>query len=114
MSKKKKNAVNVVYSTNPDFNYEFDDQNEQETLPPAQQKLKVRIEKKGRGGKSATTISDFVGTTEDLEALAKTLKVKCGVGGSAKDGIIIMQGEITQKVIDVLQKLGYKAVKSGG
>jgi translation initiation factor 1 len=114
MTKKNKNTVNVVYSTNPNFSYEFEGQEEQETLPPQQQKLKVRVEKKGRGGKSATTISDFVGTTADLEELAKTLKVKCGVGGSAKDGIIIMQGEITQKIVDTLTKLGYKAVKAGG
>ena len=104
----KKNAVGVVYSTNPDYQYQYDEEPEAETLPPAQQRLRVRLERHHRGGKTATIVSGFVGTDDDLQSLAKTLKTRCGVGGSAKDGEIIIQGDLTDKVKALLSSLGYK------
>lgn len=105
MAKKKKN---IVYSTNPDFEYEPEMVEEQETLPPEEQELYVRMEKKGRGGKTVTLVKEFVGTSEDLESLSKIIKSKCGTGGSVKDGEIIIQGDRTQKVKEILKKEGYK------
>lgn len=110
----KKNAIGVVYSTNPDFQYQYDDEPEAATLPPQQQKLRVRLEKHHRGGKTVTLVTGFVGSQADLEELGRTLKSRCGVGGSAKDGEIIIQGEFKQKVFDLLQQAGYKVKMSGG
>jgi len=104
----KKHAVGVVYSTNPDFQYDYDVETEADTLPAAEQRLHVRIEKHHRGGKTVTLVSGFVGTDDDLQALGRTLKSKCGVGGSAKDGEIIVQGEHLDKVKDILRNLGYR------
>lgn len=101
-----KERLNVVYSTNPDFSYTFDEE-ETETQPKQQQKLRVQIEKHNRGGKTATVIRGFSGTDNDLKELAKWLKTRCGVGGSAKDGEIIIQGELREKIIELLQKDGY-------
>ena len=101
-----KERLNVVYSTNPDFSYTFDEE-ETETQPKQQQKLRVQIEKHNRGGKTATVIRGFSGTDNDLKELAKWLKTRCGVGGSAKDGEIIIQGELREKIIELLQKGGY-------
>ena len=98
----KKHAVGVVYSTNPDFQYQYDEQPEAETLPPAQQRLRVRLEKHHRGGKTVTLITGFVGTDDDLQDLGRMLKNKCGVGGSAKDGEIIIQGDNVEKVKQIL------------
>lgn len=109
-----KDRLNVVYSTNPDFQYETDEEEEQATLAPQQQNLKVSIDRKQRAGKSVTLVQGFVGTADDLKELAKMLKSKCGVGGSAKDGEIIIQGEFKQKVFDLLQQAGYKVKMSGG
>ena len=109
-----KDRLNVVYSTNPDFQYQTDEEEEQETLAPQQQNLKVSIDRKQRAGKSVTLVQGFVGTADDLKELAKMLKSKCGVGGSAKDGEIIIQGEFKQKVYDLLLQAGYKAKMSGG
>lgn len=100
----------IVYSTNPDFNYEADAP-QPETLAPGQQKLRVGIERKGRGGKTATLVKGFVGTDDDLQALAKQLKTRCGTGGSAKDGEIIIQGELKEKIVSILQSLGYSNSK---
>lgn len=108
---KKNNAVGVVYSTNPDFQYQYDDEPEAETLEPQQQKLRVRIEKNHRGGKTVTLVTGFVGTDADLQELGRKLKTACGVGGSAKDGEIIVQGEMKEKVVATLQKLGYRNSK---
>ncbi|MDX2172167.1 MAG: translation initiation factor [Bacteroidota bacterium] len=113
MSKKDKNRVNVVYSTNPNFKFESDDNNEELTLPPAQQNLKVYLDRLG-GGKFVSRVADFVGTNSDLESLAKLLKQKCGVGGTAKDGNILIQGDHREKLIVLLTKEGYKAKKAGG
>jgi len=106
---KNKNKVGVIYSTNPDYAYEYEEEQEQETLPPQQQKLHVTMERKGRGGKTATLVTGFVGTEEDLNALGKLLKTKCGVGGSAKDGEILIQGDFRDKVVQILTAEGYKA-----
>jgi len=113
MSKKDKNRVNVVYSTNPNFKFESDDNSEEVTLPPAQQNLKVYLDRLG-GGKFVSRVADFVGTSSDLESLAKLLKQKCGVGGTAKDGNILIQGDHREKLIVLLTKEGYKAKKAGG
>lgn len=101
----------MVYSTNPDFNYETEGNEEQETLPPTQQKLRVNIERKNRGGKVATIVTGFVGTEEDLKALGKRLKTRCGVGGSAKEGEIIVQGDFKTRVIELLKQDGYTQTK---
>lgn len=112
-NKNKKKWDGIMYSTNPDFEYE-DNSEEQDTLAPSEQDLKVIYEKKGRGGKAVTLVRGFIGTADDLNDLGKTLKTKCGVGGSAKDGEIIIQGEQKQKVLQILQNLGYKAKLAGG
>lgn len=104
---KKKLAATTVYSTNPDFKFESEDE-ETETLPKDKQQLIVSIDKKQRKGKTVTLVQGFIGKTEDLEALAKLLKTKCGTGGSAKDGEIVIQGDVKLKVKDILEKEGYK------
>ncbi len=104
----KKNRKGIVYSTNPDFEYEYESDEQQETLPPEQQKLRVELDRKKRKGKQVSLVTGFVGTEEDLKALAKTLKTKCGVGGSAKDGEIVIQGDHRQKIGQILSDLGYK------
>lgn len=106
-----KDRLNIVYSTNPDFKYETDEEENTETLDKKQQKLRVSIEKKGRGGKTVTLITGFVGNDNDLKELGKLLKTKCGVGGSAKDGEIIIQGEFKQRIIDILKAEGYTQTK---
>lgn len=101
--------MGVVYSTNPDFKYETEDTVEQDTLPPAKQRLIVRIDRRQRAGKQVTLVEGFVGKSDDLAALAKTLKTKCGVGGTAKDGEITVQGDLRDKVVALLQSMGYNA-----
>ena len=109
-----KSEPNVVYSTNPDYNNEMDDDEEQVTLEPSQQKLRVQLDRKNRGGKVVTLITGFVGTENDLKDLGKLLKTKCGVGGSAKDGEIIVQGDFKQKIVELLKKEGYTKTKTVG
>ena len=110
MSKKNawKNREGVVYSTASDYDYQYQQEEQANTLPAAQQRLRVIIDKSGRAGKQVTLISGFVGTADDLAKLAKLLKTKCGVGGSAKDGEIVIQGDVREKVSQLLQKEGYK------
>ena len=102
-----KDRLNVVYSTNPDFKYDTANAEEEQTLPKEKQALRISLDKRNRGGKMVTLITGFRGTSEDLTALGKLLKVKCGVGGSAKDGEIIIQGDLRAKVLDILRKEGY-------
>ena len=104
-----KSRLGVVYSTNPDFKYETAREEEQQTLPPERQKLIVRIDRRQRAGKQVTLVEGFVGRPEDLAALAKTLKTRCGVGGTAKDGEITIQGDLRDKVTALLQGMGYNA-----
>lgn len=111
---KKNKRVDVVYSTNQNFGYSHDDDEEEETLAPSEQKLRVLIDRKQRKGKSVTLVEGFVGSTDDLKDLGKMLKSKCGVGGSAKDGEIIIQGEMRDKVMDLLKADGYNVKRVGG
>ena len=104
-----KKRLGVVFSTNPDFKYEEDLEEEPQTLEPSRQNLIVSIDRKGRGGKQVTLVTGFVGTSDDLADLGRTLKVKCGVGGSAKDGEITIQGDFRDRVVALLKDMGYKA-----
>lgn len=105
-----KKRLGVVYSTNPDFKYQqVSDVEEAETLAPEKQHLIVRIDRKGRGGKQVSLIQGFIGREDDLAALAKLLKTKCGVGGTAKDGEITIQGDLRDKLVTLLTSMGYNA-----
>ena len=104
-----KKRLGVVFSTNPDFQYEEEADEQPETLEPSKQNLIVSIDRKGRGGKQVTIVTGFIGTDEDLAELGRTLKVKCGVGGTAKDGEITVQGDFRDRVVTLLQDMGYKA-----
>ena len=104
-----KKRLGVVFSTNPDYKYEEETDEQAETLPPDRQKLIVSIDRRNRGGKQVTLVTGFVGSDEDLADLGKTLKVKCGVGGSAKNGEITVQGDFRDKVTALLTDMGYKA-----
>lgn len=106
-----KDRLNIVYSTNPDFSYQLDKEKEPATVDPKQQKLRVSIEKKGRGGKTVTVITGFIGSEDDLKELGRMLKTKCGVGGAVKDGEILIQGEFKQRIIDLLKAEGYSQTK---
>ena len=112
MGKRKKNKIGVMYSTNPKYDFEFEQ--EEETLNAENQYLEVWIDKKHRGGKVATLVKGFIGSEADLKALGKLLKSKCGVGGSAKDGEIIIQGNMREKVMEILEKEGYNYKRVGG
>ena len=110
MGKKNKgDARGFVYSTDPNFNYEAESQEEQDTLPPAQQRLRLILDTKQRAGKAVTLVTGFIGKTEDLEELGKKLRNYCGTGGSVKDGEILIQGDQREKALQFLQKQGYKA-----
>jgi translation initiation factor 1 len=115
MSKKNdwKKRDGVVYSTSGDFNYSYQQNEESNTLPPPQQNLRVQLDKSLRAGKQVTLVTGFIGTATDLEALGKILKTKCGVGGSVKDGEIIIQGDHRDKIVDILLKEKYKARRIG-
>jgi len=102
-----KERLNVVYSTNSDFQYEKEEQEEEATIQKEKQALRILLDKRNRGGKQVTLITGFRGTSDDLMFLGKLLKTKCGVGGSAKDGEIIIQGDFRQKLLQILQKEGY-------
>lgn len=110
----KKKFTNVVYSTNPNFQFETEEEETVDTLPKNQQKLYVSIDKKQRAGKEVTLIEGFIGSEDDLKDLGKTLKSKCGVGGTVKDGEIIIQGNFRDKVMDLLVKEGYQVKRKGG
>ena len=108
-----KDRLGVVYSTNADFKYTMDQEDETETLPPSKQKLYVSLDRRNRGGKQVTLVEGFVGKEEDLAALAKMLKTKCGVGGSAKNGEIMVQGDFREKVCQILASLEYTFKRKG-
>ncbi|NOS90897.1 MAG: translation initiation factor [Cyclobacteriaceae bacterium] len=108
-----KNREGVVYSTNTDFQFQMSSQGEYNTLPPQQQNLKVLLDKSGRAGKQVTLVTGFIGTMADLEILTKLLKTKCGVGGSCKEGEVLIQGDVRTKVAEILTKEGYKVKKAG-
>ena len=112
MGKNKKK--NIVYSTNPDYNYAFDEEEAGETLAPEDQLLYVSIDRKQRKGKEVTLVEGFIGGADDLKELSKFLKSKCGVGGASKDGEIIIQGNLKDKIADLLESKGYKVKKKGG
>ena len=108
-----KARLGMVYSTNPDFEYTTDKEEQATTLPPQQQNLRVWLDRKQRGGKTVTLVKGFVGTDEDLSELGRMLKSRCGVGGSAKDGEIIIQGDHRDRVVELLTQAGYKCKKAG-
>jgi translation initiation factor 1 len=111
---KNKGKVGIVFSTNSRFNYNYLNENkEPDTLPPQQQNIIVMLDKKNRSGKAVTLVTRFVGKTEDLEELGKLLKTKCGVGGTVKDGEILIQGDFRQKIVQLLTEKGYKVKLSG-
>lgn len=111
MSKKNQSYTGVVYSTDPNFSFETNESTEQATLPPAQQKLKIKLDKKHRGGKMVTLLENFIGTKADKEAIGKQLKTACGTGGSVKDDEILVQGDNREKILQWLLKNGYKQSK---
>lgn len=109
-----KKRLGTVYSTNPDFQYDSDEEENTETLAPQQQQLYVSLDKKNRKGKKVTLVEGFKGTTEDLKILAKELKSSCGVGGSVGDSQILIQGDFRDRLITLLQEKGFKVKRSGG
>ncbi len=114
MAKQKKEKINIVYSTNPDFKYDFEEEEIVETLANQHQKLYVSIDRKQRGGKEVTLVEGFVGQEDDLKELGKFLKSKCGVGGTAKEGEIIIQGSFKDKIAQLLKEQGYQVKLKGG
>jgi len=114
MGKNKKSRTDIVFSTDPNYEYQFENSNEYDTLSPENQHLYVFHDRKHRKGKTVTIVEGFVGTISDLNELSKKLKAACGVGGSVKDGLILIQGEIREKVVSVLERNSYKVTKWGG
>ena len=113
--KNKKRRIGTVYSTNPDYDYEYASEEEQEELPAGEQRLRVQLDRKQRKGKAVTLITGFVGSADRLKEIGKILKTKCGVGGSAKDGEILIQGDFRDKVVAILKEEGFTDTqKSGG
>ncbi len=114
MSKKNNQRKNIVYSTNPDYDYDYNETQEKATLNNSEQKLYVSLDRKNRGGKEVTIIEGFVGLESDLKDLGKFLKTKCGVGGTVKNNIINIQGNHRDKVMNLLLEMGYTVKRKGG
>jgi len=114
MSNKNKNKSGIVYSTNPDFVNDNQDTDDASTPPPQQQQLRIMLDKKQRAGKKVTLVTGFEGNDDDLNELGKKIKSKCGVGGTVKDGQILIQGDFRQRILELLINDGYKAKISGG
>jgi translation initiation factor 1 len=118
MSNPKKKSLSdlggIMYSTDPSFNYENEQESAEESIANNQQDLRVMLDRKNRGGKAVTLITGYRGDAAGLETLSKMLKTRCGVGGTAKDGEIIIQGDFREKIVLILQKEGFKVKKSGG
>ena len=114
MSNDWKDRLGMVYSTNPDFKFDREEEEQSETPAPGKQDLRVQLDKKKRKGKSVTLVTGFVGGEEDLKSLGKLLKTKCGVGGMVKDGEILVQGDFCNKIMDILKKEGYTVKRVGG
>lgn len=114
MSNKNKNKGGMVFSTDPDFNYDSFNDDEVETLPNNKQDLRIFLDKKNRAGKAVSIVNGFIGKDDDLNALGSALKKLCGVGGSVKDGEVLIQGDFRDKILAYLIKEGYKAKKAGG
>ncbi|MDY0077722.1 MAG: translation initiation factor [Bacteroidales bacterium] len=110
---KKKSNEELVYSTNSDLNFEAEE-TQTETLKPSQQKLRIFLDKKQRGGKKVSLISGFVGNESDMQELGKSLKSSCGTGGSVKDGEILIQGDFRDRLLELLLKKGYSQTKKAG
>ena len=109
-----KERLGMVYSTNPDFDYDYGNREDEKTLPPQEQQLYVSLDKKNRKGKAVSLVEGFVGSEEDLKDLGKLLKSKCGVGGSVKNGAILIQGDFRNKIVSLLQLEGYQVKRKGG
>lgn len=114
MAKKGKDRLGVVYSTDPEFNYRYEQEAEPEELPAKQQKMRVQLDRKQRKGKEVTLITGFVGPEDALSELGKWLKTRCGVGGAVKEGEIILQGDHRKRVLELLQEKGYTQTKLSG
>lgn len=114
MSNKNKNKSGIVYSTNPDYKPDSDKTEHNIYVPPQMQDIRVMLDRKQRAGKSVTLIKGFTGSLAQIEQLGKMLKTKCGVGGSVKDGDILIQGDLRDKIIKLLLAEGYKVKKAGG
>lgn len=112
--KSKKKRVGVVYSTNPDYDYDYASDKDANEQPASQQRLRVLLDRKGRGGKEVTLVTGFIGPEDRLKELGKMLKSKCGVGGSVKDGEIIVQGNHRDRVVELLKKEGFSDTKKSG
>jgi len=112
--KNKKKKGDIVYSTNPEFNYSFDEEESEETLPPSRQDLRVMLDRKQRKGKEVTLVTGFKGSEDDLKELGRELKSSCGAGGTVKNGEILVQGDFRDKILGILHDKGYKAKKAGG
>ena len=113
-ARNKKSGDGIIYSTNPGFVYDDNTAKEPDTLPPRQQDLRISLDRKLRGGKKVTLITGFVGKGDELKALGHMLKIKCGTGGSVKNGDILIQGDFRERVMKLLQDNGYKVKRSGG